>query len=358
VLHQKIAFALSALVATASGFTPIMAPNSGLSSTALFDGPKIGAGGMADTRDPAAMQHEDPRKSISEAPSFEEYLKMRSGGGAPAPAQAAPAPAPAAYAPPAPAPAAYAPPPAAPPAPAAHAGPKIGAGGMADTRDPAAMRHEDPRKSISEAPSFEEYLKMRSGGGAAAPAAAPAAPAPAAYAPPAAAAPAPAAAAPATAGGGTVVDTLSSLQGPGQVWGAEGIAVGKEESDLKGYDNFDLFLARLQSTGVAQELAGAGPYTIFAPVNSAVETYEMMRGPMDAQAVKMQILPSLVASSAVSSADLTSLGGPLKYRYAVRKHFVNDAIIGEKTFGPYDDFPIDVQCSNGVIHAVGLCFAM
>lgn len=32
---------------------------------------------------------------------------------------------------------------------------------MADTRDPEAMVHDDPRQSISAAPSFEEYLKMR-----------------------------------------------------------------------------------------------------------------------------------------------------------------------------------------------------
>ena len=58
------------------------------------------------------------------------------------------------------------------------------------------------------------------------------------------------------------------------------------------------------------------------------------------------------------SADLTDLNGnKLTYRYAVRKHFVNDAIIGEKTFGPYSDYPVDVSCSNGVIHSVGLCFA-
>lgn len=44
----------------------------------------------------------------------------------------------------------------------------IGAGGMADTRDPASYVDEDPRKSISAAPSFEEYLKQRDGGGAAA----------------------------------------------------------------------------------------------------------------------------------------------------------------------------------------------
>uniref|UniRef100_A0A7S3LG08 Uncharacterized protein n=1 Tax=Amphora coffeiformis TaxID=265554 RepID=A0A7S3LG08_9STRA len=68
-------------------------------TTALFNnGPVLGAGGMADTRDPDAMKHEDPRKSIAEAPSFEEYMKQRAGGGgapAPAPAPAPPAAAPA-----------------------------------------------------------------------------------------------------------------------------------------------------------------------------------------------------------------------------------------------------------------------
>eukprot|EP00752_Nemacystus_decipiens_P014701 g13093.t1 len=37
----------------------------------------------------------------------------------------------------------------------------IGTGGMADTRDPAPINHADPRKSISAAPSFEEYLKSK-----------------------------------------------------------------------------------------------------------------------------------------------------------------------------------------------------
>ena len=73
---------------------------------------EIGAGGMADTRNPDAFEHEDPRKSISAAPSFEEYLKQREAGAssaevagvssavsasapapAPAPQPAAPAPA-------------------------------------------------------------------------------------------------------------------------------------------------------------------------------------------------------------------------------------------------------------------------
>jgi hypothetical protein len=32
---------------------------------------------------------------------------------------------------------------------------------MFDTRDPEPVKHEDPRKSITAAPSFEEYMKMR-----------------------------------------------------------------------------------------------------------------------------------------------------------------------------------------------------
>ena len=281
---MKIAFALSALVAGAHAFAPV---SQGPTSTALFNGPELGAGGMADTRNPDAVEHEDPRKSISVAPSFEEYMKQRAGNAEPAAAAPA-APAPVAAAPTSFAPSSWAP-----------------SGGMA--------------------------------------AAAPSAPA--------------TPSAPASTGGSDIVGTLSSLQGPGMVWGDQGVELGYEESELKGYDNFDKFFDALQSTGVAAELAAGGPYTVFAPTNSALETYEMLRGPIDANVVKMHIVPGQMASDEVRG-DLNSLNGPLKYRYAVRKHFINDAIIGEKSFGPYPDFPIDVACSNGVIHAVGLCFAL
>ena len=229
---------------------------------------------------------------------------------------------------------------------ALFSGPTLGAGGMADTRDPDAFVHEDPRKSISAAPSFEEYLKMRDGGGAAAPAAA------------APAAAAPAAAAPAVGGGGgDILSTLSSLQGPGVVWGDVGIPLGHEENDLKGYDNFGEFAKRLQSTGVASQLAGAGPFTVFAPVDSAVLSYEKMFGPFDANICKMHIVPGKIPTSAIASTPLNSLAGPLKYKRAVRKDFVNDVVIGEKSFGVHRDYPVDEQCSNGVIHAISLSLA-
>mmetsp|Transcript_15988 Transcript_15988/g.46915 ORF Transcript_15988/g.46915 Transcript_15988/m.46915 type:complete len:87 (+) Transcript_15988:30-290(+) len=76
---------LLALVASATAF---VAPAPRMWGTRLQasqnqpgEEPKIGAGGMADTRDPDEMTHEDPRKSISAAPSFEEYLKQRQAEG-------------------------------------------------------------------------------------------------------------------------------------------------------------------------------------------------------------------------------------------------------------------------------------
>ena len=36
---------------------------------------------MADTRDPETFESDDPRLSISAAPSFEEYLKQREAEG-------------------------------------------------------------------------------------------------------------------------------------------------------------------------------------------------------------------------------------------------------------------------------------
>lgn len=151
-----------------------------------------------------------------------------------------------------------------------------------------------------------------------------------------------------------VVDTLAGLQGPGQVWGADGIAQGFEESDLKGYDNFGLFVQRLQESGVAATLAGPGPFTVFAPTDTAVQSFELTRGPFNADACNLCIVQGAISSAGVGTTALPSLAGDaLTYSRKFRKDFVNDSIIGEKTFGNFEDFPIDVAADNGVIHTVG-----
>ena len=50
---------IATLVAGATAFTPVQRETL---STALFNGPVIGAGGMADTRDPDAFEDEDLRR--------------------------------------------------------------------------------------------------------------------------------------------------------------------------------------------------------------------------------------------------------------------------------------------------------
>mmetsp|Transcript_20138 Transcript_20138/g.19381 ORF Transcript_20138/g.19381 Transcript_20138/m.19381 type:complete len:189 (-) Transcript_20138:66-632(-) len=152
-----------------------------------------------------------------------------------------------------------------------------------------------------------------------------------------------------------LVDTLASLEGPGQVWGADGIAVGKEESELRGYDNFGLFSQRLAESGIGPNLAGPGPWTIFAPTDTAIIAYELQRGPFDANAINYCIVTGSIASSAIANTPLTSVTGEtLAYSRKFRKDFVNDSIIGEKTFGLFSDFPTDVVCDNGVIHSIGI----
>ncbi len=154
------------------------------------------------------------------------------------------------------------------------------------------------------------------------------------------------------------MDMLGSMEGPGQVWGAEGIAVGKEEADFKGYDNFGLFFNKLRSSAIGSTLSGPGPFTVFAPTDSAVETYEKMIGPFDDRVIALHIVPGMISSGSLGSANLATLAGvPLTYKRQFRKDFVNDSIVGEKTFGPFADFPTDVMCDNGIIHAVGLCLS-
>ena len=70
------------LFSSVSAFTPVPRVWGARFMAVQNEGePKLGSGGMADTRDPEEMTHEDPRKSISAAPSFEEYLKQREAEG-------------------------------------------------------------------------------------------------------------------------------------------------------------------------------------------------------------------------------------------------------------------------------------
>merc|ERR1719445_485686 len=85
-MNSIMLFRLASILNVATAFVVTTRQNNLISTTtskkiftSLFNN-NLGAGGMADTRDPDAFADADPRKSISAAPSFEEYLKMREGG--------------------------------------------------------------------------------------------------------------------------------------------------------------------------------------------------------------------------------------------------------------------------------------
>ena len=100
---MKTAFAFSTLVASASAFSPALTSRA---SSALFVDPNPAPmsdaqaiemgwsmGGQAHTKDPTPVVDSDPRKTIPQGESFEEYMKSRGGGmAAAAPAPTAPAP--------------------------------------------------------------------------------------------------------------------------------------------------------------------------------------------------------------------------------------------------------------------------
>eukprot|EP00629_Pelagomonadales_sp_RCC1024_P007303 CAMPEP_0119269656 /NCGR_PEP_ID=MMETSP1329-20130426/6975_1 /TAXON_ID=114041 /ORGANISM="Genus nov. species nov., Strain RCC1024" /LENGTH=76 /DNA_ID=CAMNT_0007269657 /DNA_START=144 /DNA_END=374 /DNA_ORIENTATION=- len=68
------------LLALAAGVSAFQAPAKAPAALTVVRGdkPELGKGGMADTRDPEPFVNEsDKRQSISQAPSFEEYLKSR-----------------------------------------------------------------------------------------------------------------------------------------------------------------------------------------------------------------------------------------------------------------------------------------
>merc|ERR1719296_497472 len=123
-------------------------------------------GGEAHTRNPVPVESDDPRLTIPQGESFEDYMRSRGmGGAAPAaPAPAAPAPAPVAAAPAASA-SAWATPDVDPnPSPqdgnqALEMGWSMG--GEAHTRNPVPVESDDPRLTIPQGESFEEYMKSR-----------------------------------------------------------------------------------------------------------------------------------------------------------------------------------------------------
>merc|ERR1719486_1145235 len=150
----------------------------------------------------------------------------------------------------------------------------------------------------------------------------------------------------------SIVDTLSSMEGPEIFWGSAGVMEGKEESDIKGYDNFDQLAAAITDAGID---LSSGDYTLLAPANSAFDKHKAEVGtPIDADVLKYHVIEGKKSMDALNSDQKTLNGGTLTYHRKFRKNWLDYAIIGLKSEGPSksSNWPADVQCDNGVIHAI------
>jgi hypothetical protein len=144
---------------------------------------------------------------------------------------------------------------------------------------------------------------------------------------------------------------LGSLEGPSIAWGYEGPKIGKEETEIKGYDNFDQFKSAIDQADLKKTLRGLGPYTLLAPTDAACSAFQ---GYMDEDIIKYHIILGKHASDSFSGGgDFETLSGKsLTYTRKYRKDFLDDAIIGMIGEIGQTPYPKNVECDNGVIHAI------
>merc|ERR1719353_142893 len=129
-----------------------------------------------------------------------------------------------------------------------------------------------------------------------------------------------------------ILDTAASMEGPEIFWGSEGVALGHDESEIKGHDGFGKFVEACKSNGV--DLSG-GPYTVLAPADSAfVKHEEDGGGAVTADILKYHVIPGEVTMDGLTSDQKTLQGGTLTSYRKFRKNWLDNAIIGLKSEGP------------------------
>eukprot|EP00518_Triparma_eleuthera_P002188 CAMPEP_0182452754 /NCGR_PEP_ID=MMETSP1319-20130603/100_1 /TAXON_ID=172717 /ORGANISM="Bolidomonas pacifica, Strain RCC208" /LENGTH=200 /DNA_ID=CAMNT_0024650617 /DNA_START=30 /DNA_END=632 /DNA_ORIENTATION=+ len=157
---------------------------------------------------------------------------------------------------------------------------------------------------------------------------------------------------PSTGLNANLAETLKTMQGPHICYGSDGPTMDPphDENEIKGYDNCDKFLAEVEKAGID---LSSGEYTVFAPVNSAMEKFAS--GGMSAEEVKYHIAEGKHTSGSISGDITTLTGKALIYERKFRKTFMDEAIIGQvDNFGGGSAYPVDVAADNGVIHTISV----
>ena len=147
-----------------------------------------------------------------------------------------------------------------------------------------------------------------------------------------------------------ILNALGTLEGPSICYGHFAALENKRELDIKEYDNFDMFKAAIDQADCTKLLRRNGPFTVFAPTNTAIEKYS---GVLTEEVIKTHIIPQDLYSDELVGEFETLSGHKVVAKSQFRKIYVDSALIGQldnHTGGtPY---PTNVICNNGVIHAI------
>ena len=148
-----------------------------------------------------------------------------------------------------------------------------------------------------------------------------------------------------------IIPALGSMEGPSYTYGHYAALEGKKPTDVKGYDNFDFFRALVEQTECAKFISGNGPYTVFAPTNSAIEAFD---GAFDEDVIKSHFVDRDIYTDEFEDGELETMSGhKLKVKKKFRKIYVDQAIIGQlDNHSGGTPYPTNVICKNGVIHTI------
>lgn len=151
-----------------------------------------------------------------------------------------------------------------------------------------------------------------------------------------------------------IIDTAKTLAGPNVPWGSAGVLLGHDEGDIKGTDDFKMFVKAVEAAGLTSTLKGAGPFTVFAPVDSAFEGVDMSDKAALAKILTYHVVAGALTKESISGDLKTVNGATLTYKRFARQTFVDDAVVGQVPQGAATGgvYPVNIKCDNGMIHGI------
>lgn len=117
-------------------------------------------------------------------------------------------------------------------------------------------------------------------------------------------------------------------------------------------NTFNTLVAAVKAAGLVETLSGSGPYTVFAPLDSAFAAVpeatiqSLLRPENKAQLV--DILTYHVVSGRISSTDLIK---HLTVKSVLGQELMVNAASGVKINGANVVAP-DIECDNGIVHVI------